>query len=349
MLCIAAFIVLCVIGLFVAFLSLFQHNIGQRYWRVFKKSWGCIGKKIRLQKCETNFREDIKYTVLKKIVLQRPQLVKPISAFIEFLAVIVVFITVWSIAETIKALLALWIFGTCNVTQPASCALSSATCSIDGAAEAANPVEATGRWFTEWGEIFGTIPDRLHAWPAENYLVEPYAVFGKHKADKPFAIDIFDPGCSACLQSYRNQKSDGFLNRYNVVLMPYPIKLPNGEYKFHNSDLITRYLHAATITETSAAPKLIDKLFTESNKEGINYQSLFSNELSPAAAERLLQSWLRDFGLPKTKISAIASMAQSEQINTVMQKIDDIVNQQIHAKGIPTLIYDQKLHTGLYE
>lgn len=346
MVCIAAFIILCLVGVFVAFLSIFRRDIGRKYWAVFKKAWACVGKKIRLQKCETNFKDDVKNTLLSKIVLKHPKWVKPLGAAIEVGAVLIVVITVWSLVESIKALLAIWVFGTCNVSQPESCALGAEVCGIE-AAEPKNPLEWTGRWFSEWGEIFVNIPDRFHSWNAEEYLVEPYSFATTYQDDRPLALDIFDPGCTVCMQSYRNQKDSGFFEQYNTVLMVYPIKLPDGSYKFANSDLIARYIYATDLLKTDYAPKIINRLFTESNSEGINYQSVFLNS-DHATAEKLLQAWLAEFGASKKQIVQLSQTATSDEVSDIMTKIQTTVENKIHAKGIPTLIYDGKKHNGLY-
>lgn len=346
MVCIAAFIILCLVGIFVAFLSIFRRDIGRKYWAVFKKAWGCVGKKIRLQKCETNFKDDVKNTLLSKIVLKHPKWVKPLGTTIEVGAVLIVVITVWSLVESIKALLAIWVFGTCNVSQPESCALGAEVCGIE-AAEPKNPLEWTGRWFSEWGEIFVNIPDRFRSWNAEEYLVEPYSFATAYQDDRPLALDIFDPGCTVCMQSYRNQKDSGFFEQYNTVLMVYPIKLPDGSYKFANSDLIARYIYAADLLKTDYAPKIINRLFTESNSEGINYQSVFLNS-DHATAEKLLQTWLAEFGASKKQIDQLSQTATSDEVSDIMTKIQTTVENKIHAKGIPTLIYDGKKHNGLY-
>ena len=60
MVCIAAFIILALIGVFVAVISIFKPKVGKAYWKMFKKAWGCLWKKVRLQKCETGFKEDVK-------------------------------------------------------------------------------------------------------------------------------------------------------------------------------------------------------------------------------------------------------------------------------------------------
>ncbi len=347
MVCIAAFIILCLVGVFVAFLSIFRRDIGKKYWAVFKKAWGCVGKKVRLQKCETNFKDDVKNSLLSKVVLKHPKWVKPLGTAIEVSAILIVFITIWSLVEAIKALLALWVFGTCNVSQPASCALGAEVCGID-APEPTNPIEWTSRWFSEWGEIFVNIPDRFQKWQVEDYLVEPYTFISSYQDNKPLALDILDPGCTICMQSYRNQKAAGFFQNYNTVLMVYPIELPDGGYKFNNSDLIARYMHAATALKTEYAPKILDRLFTESNEQGINYQSALMS-MSRKEAEAILQDWLKSFGASKDKITQIVELSQSEQVTEIMHNIKTMVKDRIHAKGIPTLIYDGKKHNGLYK
>ena len=129
--------------------------------------------------------------------------------------------------------------------------------------------------------------------------------------------------------------------------MVYPIKLPDGSYKFANSDLIARYIYATDLLKTDYAPKIINRLFTESNSEGINYQSVFLNS-DHATAEKLLQTWLAEFGASKKQIDQLSQTATSDEVSDIMTKIQTTVENKIHAKGIPTLIYDGKKHNGLY-
>lgn len=347
MVCIAAFIILCLVGIFVAFLSIFRRDIGKKYWAVFKKAWGCVGKKVRLQKCETNFKDDVKNSLLAKVVLKHPKWVKPLGIAIEVSAVLIVLVTIWSLVEAVKAILALWVFGTCNISQPASCALGAEVCGID-AEEPKNPIEWTGRWFGEWGEIFANIPDRFHSWNAEDYFVEPYSFAKTFQDGNPLALDVFDPGCSVCVQSYRNQKNSGFFDQYNTVLMVYPIQLPDGTYKFNNSDLVAKYMHAADYLDTDYAPQILDRLFTEKDADGILYQSVIMQS-STEDAEKLLQSWLKDFGMEKKQIQELSELAHSDTIKRVMDEVKIMVEDKIHAKGIPTLIYDGRKHSGLYK
>lgn len=347
MVCVAAFIILCLVGVFVAFLSIFRRDIGKKYWTVFKKAWYCVGKKVRLQKCDTNFKDDVKNLLLSKVVLKHPKWIKPLGTAIEVGAVLIVFVTIWSIVESAKAGLALWVFGTCNVSQPASCALGAEVCGID-AEEPKNPLEWTGRWFSEWGEIFAAIPDRLHDWQAEEYFVEPTVFAADYHDGAPFALDIVDPGCAVCLQSYRAQKSAGFFERYNTAILLYPIELPDGGCKFANSDLIAQYFYAAALVDETYAAHLLDRLFTENNDKGMNYQVAFSG-ISREEAEKLLKSWLKDFKIKDADIQKIVKLSASDEVKDILAQVKTIVEDQIHVKGIPTLIYDGKKHNGMYK
>lgn len=352
MVCVAAFIILCLISVVVAFLSLFRRDIGRKYWQVFKKAWSCVSKKVRLQKCETNFKDDVKNTLLRKIVLKRPDLVKPLSVIIEIISVLIVVITIWSLIIAIKSLFALWVFGTCNVSQPSHCGLGAEACAIDDE-DPKNPAEYIGRKVSEWGEIFNSIPDRLRHWRADDYL-PGVTVFAK-KVNAPLALDIIDPGCSACMQSYKNQLSSGFFDTNYTALILYPIKLPDGNYKFKNSGLIARYYYASALfaethPKSSQLPQqILNRLFTGFNAEHINYQALFNDYLSSQEAEDLLKLWLRDFKLSEPDITEITNISRSDKITKLLAELDDIILNRIHVKGIPTLIYNGRKHYGLYK
>ena len=240
MVCIAAFIILLIVGIFVAFISIFKPKVGKRYLKTLKKSWGCFGKRVTLQKCETGFGDDVKNTILAKLVLKKPKLVKPVSIGIEVASILVVLITVWSLVEGAKAGLALWTLGTCNVQHPDSCALGAEVCSIDGSGQPTNPIEYVGQWFADWGEIFGAVPDKFRDWNVSNFDFQGLRIKEDGDID---AIDIFDPGCVVCLQSYKAQKESGFFESHNVLLVPYAIPSDDG-YKFANSELIVRYIYA---------------------------------------------------------------------------------------------------------
>ena len=357
MVCIAAFIILCLMSVVVAFLSIFRRDIGKRWWKTFKKAWGCVGKRITLQKCETGFKEDIKNSILSRVIVKKPKLVKPISVGIEVAAVLVVLVTVWSLVEGAKAGLALWSLGTCNVQRPEACALGAEVCSIDGDSGPKNPIEAVGYWFSDWGEIFSAIPDKFRDWDHEKLDLRGIMLFANTKKDTKYAIDILDPGCTVCLQSYRAQKESGFFDKYNVLLVPFPIQDGDGKFKFANSELISSYIFAVLLQgipddykgDRAPALDIIERIFTAKDENNKPYQTLFNDYYSAKEAKEKLVAWLKEFGYHSKEREEIIKRAASKEVKDIINKNNDIVVNNIHAKGIPTMIYNGKKHTGLYK
>ena len=348
MVCIAAFIILAIIGIFIAAISIFKPKIGKAYLKALKKAWGCLWKKVRLQKCETGFKDDVKNTLLAQIMLKHPKWVKPLSVVIEILSVLIVIIAVWAILTAIKSLLALWVLGSCNVTKPSACSLGAEICSIDES-EPSNVFEATGRWFTEWGEIFEAIPDKFRTYNVADYDFNYISVQAGEDAEKPIAVDIFDPGCSVCMISYRNQKAAGFFDEYDVHLVPFAIQDADGTYKFKNSELVVRYMFAAEQIQSGLAVKLIDHLFTEKDeKSGRSYQDLLNDTYSELETKYLLEWWLKEDGISKDGITTISEIAAYPETTQKMEENRNIVENDLRIKGIPTVLYDGKKHTGLW-
>ncbi len=347
MVCIAAFIILALIGIFVAIISIFKPKVGKAYWRMFKKAWGCLWKKVRLQKCETGFKEDVKNTILSRIIIKHPKWVKPFSIIIEVFSVVIVIIAVWAILTAIKSLLALWALGSCNVTKPSACTLGAEICSIDED-EPKNPLEATGRWFTEWGEIFEAIPDKFKTYNAEEYALSYIVVDGSGN-DKPVAVDIFDPGCSVCLASYKNQKEAGFFNDYEVRLVPFAIQGEDNSYKFKNSEIIVKYMFAANEIDPDLAIAVIDHIFTDKNSEGISYQSKFNEDYSEEQAISKIEQWLKEAGASENSIKVIRDDTMSSKVEETMQNNRKVIENDLNVKGIPTMIYNGGRHTGLWK
>jgi hypothetical protein len=351
MVCIAAFIILALIGGVVAVISIFKPHVGKSYWKMFKKAWGCLWKKVRLQKCETGFKDDVKNTILSRVIVKHPKWVKPLSAIIEVLSVIVVIIAVWALLTAIKSLLALWALGSCNVTKPSACSLGAEMCSIDQQ-EPTNVFEATGRWFEEWGEIFEAIPDKFRTYNPDDYDFNYIDVTTNADADASVVIDIFDPGCSACRDSYRNQKDAGFFDKYNVRLVPFAIQDADNNYKFKNSELIVRYMLAAEQIRSGISLQILDRVYTwdYTFKDGSSdpYQNLFNNYSREDAINKLVE-WLKDLGLKNSAINEIQKIADYPEITDKMNQNRDIIENQLKVRGIPTMIIDGKRHTGTWK
>ena len=348
MVCIAAFIILALIGVFVGFISIFKPQVGKSYLKMFKKAWGCLWKKVRLQKCETGFKDDIKNTILSRVIIKHPKWVKPLSVVIEVISVLIVIIAVWAILTAIKSLLALWALGSCNVTKPSACSLGAEVCSIDES-EPTNIFEATGRWFTEWGEIFEAIPDKFRSYNAEDYDFNYVSVLTGQSADKPIAVDIFDPGCSVCMISYRNQKDAGFFDNYDVHLVPFAIQDADDSYKFKNSEIVVRYMFAAEQIRSGLALTILDHIFTEKDEDEVSYQTLLNEYYSDAEATYLIEWWLKEAGIDKDGLAEIRKIAYYPETTTKMTENREIIENQLKIKGIPTTLYDGKKHTGLWK
>ncbi len=348
MVCIAAFIILALIGIFVAGISIFKPHVGKAYLKAMKKAWGCLSKKVRLQKCETGFKEDIKNTLLSKIMLKHPKLVRPLSVLIEVLSVVIVIVTIWAILTAIKSLLALWALGSCNVTKPSACTLGSEICSIDES-EPQNPLEAAGRWFTEWGEIFEAIPDKFKSYNPDDYNFNYIDASGNNTDEAPAAIDIFDPLCSVCMISYRNQKAAGFFDKYNVRLVPFAIQDAEGNYKFKNSEIIVRYMFAVEQIRSGLSLLIIDRIFTDKNSEGISYQDRFLNDYSKKDAINKIESWLIEAGFDEDSMAEVHKIVDFPEITDKMTENKSIIENQLKVRGIPTMIFDGKKHTGLWK
>ncbi|MCR5699859.1 MAG: hypothetical protein K6G49_00275 [Candidatus Saccharibacteria bacterium] len=346
MVCIAAFIILAIVGIFVAVASIFKPKLWKSYTKALSKAWGCLWKKVRLQKCETGFKEDVKNGLLSRVMLKKPKLVKPLSIIIEVLSVIIVVVVIWAILTAIKSLLAIWVLGSCNVTKPSACSMGAEMCSIDEP-EPTNALEATGRWFTEWGEIFEAIPDKFRSYNAEDYNFNYITV--NDNATGSVAADIFDPGCSVCMQSYRNQKASGFFDQYNVRMVPLAIQDADNNYKFKNSEIVVRYMFAAEQVRSGLAMVLLDHIFTDRDDDGISYQNLFNEEYSHEEATAKLESWIKAEGVDDADVAEIRKITNSDEVTTKMQENREIVENQIKVKGIPTMIYDGQRHTGLYK
>lgn len=347
MVCIAAFIILAMIGVFVAVISIFKPKVGKAYWKMFKKAWGCLWKKVRLQKCETGFKDDVKNTLLSRVIVKHPKWVKPLSVLIEVLSVVIVAVAVWSLVIAAKSLLALWALGSCNVSKPEACSMGAEVCSID-AAEPSNPIEALGRWFEEWGEIFEAIPDKFRTYNAEDYNFNYITMPAGEQDERPVAVDIFDPGCSVCMISYRNQKEAGFFDEYEVRLVPFAIQSSDDVYKFANSEIVVRYMLAVEQLRAGMAAKLIDHIFTERNEEGISYQNLFNEQYTREEAAKQLEEWIVADGFDKKGLPELREIVEWPEITDRMAENRAIVEEQLNVKGIPTVVYNGGRHTGLW-
>lgn len=360
MVCVAAFIILLVIWLFTPALKLFgAKKQAKAINEMFKKSVYCFTRRATFRACDSNFKDEIKNSILRKLIIRHKKWVKPVSWVIEVVAGLVVLITVWSILTLIKSGLALYVYGTCNIEKPDSCALNSAeACTIDGV----NGESDFIRWFTEWGDIFSAIPARMTTWRAEDLVASGSSYYGQFggmgKNSNSVAVDIFDPGCVTCRRSFTNQKQSGFFEKYQVHLIPYVITGENGD-KFKNSRLIASYLEAVRATQPDNSQRispewyLVEKIFTGKDSQGLVWQENFNGvsikAYSTEKVENKIIEWLKEAGYTENQISDISKKAKSEEISKKLARNAEIVEKKIQTKKIPTLIYEGKRHDGIFK
>lgn len=353
MICIAAFIVLGVIVLSLPVVRIFNRQKADKIWQMFKSAWGCVGRRVTFRKCDSNFKDQIKNGILKKVVLKHPGWVKPLSVVIEIVSVLIIAVTIWSLLVGAKSLVSLAAYGTCDPVTPEACAVGDAeACYAGEAKHFSNPLEWTGNWFVEFGEAFAVIPARLADWPAEEYLPAD-AKFYTETEGNSVALDIFDPGCKWCRESYKNQKQSGFFDKYNVALLPYALK-DDGGYRFANSDLIMRYLEAVKLTPLTSGDlpaewRLVDRLFVENSPRQIVWQEDFNNYYDDAAAREVLNDWLKDFGYSSDDVVKITTLVDSQQVTERLSENRDIVENRLKIVKIPTMLFDNKRHDGVYK
>lgn len=365
MVCIAAFVVLLLISvpvLALAIIGKFNEQVAgwvKPYFMLFKKAWYCVGRRVTFRKCDSDFKSEIKNSILSRLVIRHKKMVKPVSALIEIAAVLIVVVAIWSLVTTVKAGLSLYVFGACNIKQPEACLFSEGQICSTETADEKNLVE---QYFYEWGEIFQGIPARVKNWKAEEFITEEMN-FWNFDSDKPYALEIIDPGCINCQESFNNQLKRGLFDNYNVALIPYLIRSDDNQdgYKYPNSHLIVKYMLAVQgFARTGIeAPEweIIKKLFTEKDESldvAIIYQEAFNGTRgisgTPYSAEKVvvvLRQWLKEIGFSTSEIAEIAEKAESAEIESQIQEYRRLVDDDIKTKGIPTLIFDGQRHVGI--
>lgn len=355
MVCIAAFIILGVVVLSLPIMKLFNKDLANKIWAMFKSATYCVGKRVAFQKCEVGFKDQIKNSMLKKVVLKHPNWVKPMGAGIEVLAVAIIATTIWSLAAGANAVTNLIAYGTCDVVTPEACVMGDAeACYTGEAKEFDNPIDWLGNWFVEWGEAFAAIPAKFIHWEASDFVPEGAAFYADNQdGSGAVAINIFDPGCQWCRDSYINQKNNGFMEDYKVAQTPYALKNDDVD-RFANSSLIIQYIEATRIKPLSSGNKMaewmiIDRLFTEVSPRQVVWQEDFKNYYNNQQARDTLNSWLMDFGYKQDQLDEVVGLIDSDEVQQRINKNRNIVENEIGIIKIPTEIYDGVRHDGVYK
>jgi hypothetical protein len=153
MVCVAAFIVLAVMTLALPVVWVFSRRTARKIWLLFKNAWHCVGRRLTLRRCDNSFKDQIRNSLLRRVVLGHPNWVRPLSIAVELLSVLVVVIAVWSLVVSAKTIVMLAAYGTCDIVAPENCIWGSPKTDYTATIRYADtPVEWIVNWFLEFGD-----------------------------------------------------------------------------------------------------------------------------------------------------------------------------------------------------
>ncbi len=346
MLCIAAFIVFLILGIFSA-----------RYRSLAGKAWYCVKRRVTFKPCDINFADEVKNRLLSKVILKKPRLARFLDKWIDWFAFAFVALSIWSLWSVSAAGLNLWVYDTCDPTNAESCSLSGEACGVSNELSFNDALAQNrlGEWiiqpFTTFGETIARIPDRLKNWDAREFLTENNTYYYPYDDKKPTSLEVFDPGCQYCKKMLTNMKNVQFESRYNLTYIAYPIpdsRNPNG-YKFANSYLMTQYLEAVKQVPLSANPKtiapdwqLLEKIFMENDEKNVPWQNNFNLVFGTEDAEMALKKLLGEIGYTPEQMEQISTIAHSDATKQIIAKNRDVVENKIRTIKIPTIMFNSR-------
>ncbi len=333
-------------------------GISPSYRRWFRRAWGCVFKKMTLQPCDVNIWDELKNKLLGRFIFRFPRMTKFFDRTLAVWAIAFVLLNVWTVWTATNAGLNLWVYGTCNATSGESCSLSGEACGVaqyqlrfsDAVREG---VSGVGAWVWQpFGRFFETvsrIPNRIKTWNAEEYVGPTATYYHPYDSTKPVAVEILDPGCHYCRQLFRNMQDAGFLERYNVTYLVYPIPDTNSPtgYKFGASDIIARYLEAVKMvpltSNSSSVPadwQLLERIFGPGTIAGSDMQNQFNMLYRRADIPTHLEELLVDIGYSPAQIETIRLYATtSESVEHAIREQRRMVEDRVKTIRIPTLLF----------
>ncbi len=324
MLCIAAFIIFSILGIFSA-----------SYRKLAKKGWYCVMRKLTFRPCDINFSQELKGKLLGKLIFTHPKFANFLSRFANVFAFIFVILTIWSTLYVAQAGLNLYVYDTCNPQNVESCSLGGEACGIDS-------ISSTNE-FSVWNTI-ARMPDRWKTWEAEAYVPATVSYYGGYQAEKPVALEIIDPSCVFCKKLGENIKAAGFTSRYNLAYILYPIEISAENYKFPHSYLIASYIEAAKKVPLANATitgdwQLLEKVFGQS-PDGRTMQEVFNATEDASKVTTQLHQYLQQIGYTEEQIVTITNLSSSDEVKASLNAQRKIVNEQIRTRKIPTILFD---------
>ncbi len=352
MFCIAAFIIFGILSIF-----------SIRYRTIAKKAWGCVLRKMTFKPCDISIQEELKGRLVGKYILTKPRLAKFILKFAETLSFLFVALSIWSLIVVINGGLNLYVYDTCSLNDPESCSLAGEGCGITSGKPDFWVSLKEGQIFNwaidgvfTFGETVSRIPNRLKEWKPELYVTSTNTYYQPYDQNKPLALEVIDPSCKFCAKLFQNIKQTGFANRYNLTYFVYPIpdaKQSDG-YRFPHSKLVAMYLEAIKRYPLQKAIipvdwQILEKIFSEKDSAGISYQIKFNTVFTEKEAENQLLFWLEEIGYSESDRQIIQKISRSEEVRLELDRQKKIVNDQIQAIKIPTIIFDGRRYDRAVE
>lgn len=343
MLCIAAFIIFAILGIFSA-----------SYRSLAKKAWKCTLRKMTFRPCDINFQEEAKAKLLGRFIITKPRLARLLDRWIGVFASVFVILSVWSLLVVLNSGLNLLVYDTCNPNNPESCSLGGGGCGINSGKPSFWVSLKEGQVFT-WakdgvltlGETITMIPNRFKEWNPNEFISESNSYYKPYDSSKTVALEIVDPSCKFCAKLFGNIKDTGFADRYNLTYLVYPIpdaKQANG-YRFPHSKMVASYLEAVKRFPLASANvpadwQILEKIFTGKDTDNVVYQIKFNTIYTSTEAEDMILSWLADIGYSKEDRDKIRQMANSEEVRSSLANQKEIVEDKIKTIKIPTIMFN---------
>jgi len=352
MICIAAFIIFAILGIFSA-----------RYRTLAKKAWGCVIKKITFKPCDINLQEELRGRLVGKFILTSPRLARFFNRFTGVLAGLFVVLSVWSLLIVVNSGLNLFVYDTCNPDNPESCSLSGGSCGVNSGKPNFWVSLKEGQIFTwakdgvlTFGETVSRIPNRLKTWNPQEFVSDLNTYYKPYDQNKTVALEIIDPSCKFCAKLFDNIKETNFADRYNLTYLVYPIpdnKQSDG-YRFPHSRLIATYLEAVKKyplkgSEVPADWQILEKVFRDKDVDNVSYQIKFNTVYTEQEAENKLLSWLAEIGYLESEKLAIQQTSRSKEVESSLAEQKEIVENQIQTIKIPTIMFDGRRYDRAVE
>lgn len=320
MLCIALFVLFLVLF---PFLGFFQ---GYRLW--FRKAWKCVWLKTTLRPCDQDLAEEVQQAVFSKLFFFSPRLAQSAKVAMPVVVYGFAFLTIWSTYSVIETGLNLYVYGTCNPSSGESCALSGGAC---GAGADERPMV--------W-ETIARIPDRWQEWDASNYLPEVVSTYEPLDESKEFVLEAIDPMCEFCAQQYRALKEAKIDDEYNLTYVLYPIRLPEGEFRFQHSQLITQYVETLKDYPQKNRAQSADWLVLREIFENPDLQTEIKTVYTEEEVVQWVSEILRENGFSEDEITEVELKKESKEISERLLAQRNIVEEDIDTIRIPTLIIE---------